>query len=52
LKKEAHTTETKWRKVNWIGHIFCRNSFLKHVIDGNIEWTRTGERTEEATGKP
>ena len=23
----------KRRKANWIGHILCRNGFLKHVIE-------------------
>jgi hypothetical protein len=27
----------KRRKVNWIGHIFCRNCLLKHVIEGKLE---------------
>ena len=27
-----HTVRRK--KANWIGHILCRNWFLKHVIDG------------------
>ena len=25
------------RKAGWIGHIFRRNCFLKHVIEGKIE---------------
>jgi hypothetical protein len=25
------------RKVNWIGHIWRRNSLLKHVIEGMIK---------------
>jgi hypothetical protein len=43
---------TKWRKVNWTGHILCRNSFLKHVIDGKIERTRIGKRIKDTTGRP
>ena len=27
----------KRRKANWFGHRVLRNSFLKHVIEGNIE---------------
>ena len=27
----------KRKKVNWIGHILCRNCLLKHVIEGKIE---------------
>jgi hypothetical protein len=25
------------RQTDWIGHIWCRNCRLKHVIEGNIE---------------
>jgi len=25
------------RKVNWIGHILCRDCLLKHVIESKIE---------------
>jgi hypothetical protein len=25
------------RNANWSGHIVCRNSLLKHVIEGNIK---------------
>jgi hypothetical protein len=25
------------KKANWIGHIFCRNCLLKHVIEGKME---------------
>jgi len=38
---------TKWRKVNWIGHTLCRNSFLKHIIDGKTGRTRIGERIKQ-----
>jgi hypothetical protein len=24
-------------KANWIGHIFCRNCLLKHIIEGKIQ---------------
>ena len=24
-------------KVNWIGHIFCRNCLLKHIFEGKIQ---------------
>jgi hypothetical protein len=27
----------KRRKASWIGHILCRNCFLKHIIEGNIK---------------
>jgi hypothetical protein len=27
----------KRRKAEWIGHILCRNSLLKHVIQGNLQ---------------
>jgi len=26
----------KIRKANWVGHILCRNCFIKHVIEGKI----------------
>jgi len=29
--------EISKRKVNWIGHILCRNCLLKQVIEGKIE---------------
>jgi len=38
------------RKDNWIGHIFCRNCLLKHVIarriDGRIKATERREKEE------
>jgi hypothetical protein len=38
----------KRRKINWIGHILCRNCLLKHVfggtIKGSIEVTGRGRR--------
>jgi hypothetical protein len=37
----------KGRKVNWIGHIWPRNCFLKHVIEGIIE----GRKLWEYDGK-
>jgi len=30
----------KRRKANWIGHIWRRNCFIKHVFDGKVEETR------------
>jgi hypothetical protein len=36
------------RKANWIGHIWRRNCFIKHVIDGNVEETgRQGRRSKQ-----
>ena len=26
----------KRKKANWIGHILCRNYFLKHTVEGKI----------------
>jgi hypothetical protein len=40
VKDGSNTILTiKWRKTNWICHTLCRNSFIKHVIHGNIEGT-------------
>jgi hypothetical protein len=35
------------RKVNWIGHVFRRNCFLKHVIEGKVEGGIVSEDEEE-----
>jgi hypothetical protein len=35
---------TKRRKANWIGHTLSRNCFLKHVIEGKVEWPGRRER--------
>jgi hypothetical protein len=48
-----HTIQS--RKANWIGHIFCRNCLLKHVIsrkiDGRIKVTgRRRRRCEQLLG--
>jgi hypothetical protein len=42
--KEGGNTlhKTERGKTNWLGHILRRNSFLKHVIEGNKEG-REGE---------
>jgi hypothetical protein len=38
IKEEGNILYTqKRRKANWIGYILCRDSLLKHVIEGNIE---------------
>jgi hypothetical protein len=38
VKEERYILRTiNGRKCNWIGHILHRNSFLKHIIEGNIE---------------
>jgi hypothetical protein len=38
VKKDRNIIHTmKRRKVNWIGHILCRNCLIKHVIEGKIE---------------
>ena len=29
--------EIRKRKANWIGHILCRNCFLKQIIEGKIK---------------
>jgi hypothetical protein len=38
VKEERNIVHTiKRRKADWIGHILCRNCFLKHVIEGKLE---------------
>jgi hypothetical protein len=46
VKEERSILHTiKQRKANWIGHILCTNSLLKHVTEGMIEGTgRQGRR--------
>jgi hypothetical protein len=40
-KEERNTVHNiKRRKPDWVGHIFCRDCLLKHVIEGKIEGTR------------
>jgi hypothetical protein len=37
-KEERNILQTvKGRKVNWIGHILCRNSIVKDVMEGKID---------------
>jgi hypothetical protein len=45
VKKERNILQTiRRRKANWIGHVFCRNCFLNHVLeektDGRTEVSR------------
>jgi hypothetical protein len=35
-KRRGIHTNNKRRKTNWIGHILCRNCFLKQVVEGKI----------------
>jgi hypothetical protein len=37
MEKRNTLHTTKRGKANWIGHILCRNSLLKHVIEGKVE---------------
>jgi hypothetical protein len=38
IKENRNIIHTiKRRKANYIGHILCRNSLLKHIIEGKIE---------------
>jgi hypothetical protein len=38
VKEERNILHTiKRRKANWIGHIFCGNCLLEHIIEGKIE---------------
>jgi hypothetical protein len=34
---EEYATNSKNKKVKWIGHILLRNCLLKHVVEGMIE---------------
>jgi len=36
-KRRGISYTLKRMKVNWIGHILCRNCLLKYVSDGKIE---------------
>jgi hypothetical protein len=37
-KEERNTLHTvERRKIEWIGHILCRNCFLEHVTEGKIQ---------------
>jgi hypothetical protein len=41
VKEERNILQTMERRSdNWIGHIFRRNCFLKHLIEGKIEGRR------------
>ena len=38
VKEERHILQTtERREAHWIGHMLCRNCFLKHVIEIKIE---------------
>ena len=40
VKKERNVLHTlQIRKATWIGHILCKNCFLKYVIEGKLEGT-------------
>ena len=39
VKRERNVHTLQIRKANWVGHILCRNCFLKHVIEGKLEGT-------------
>jgi hypothetical protein len=46
IKEERDNLHTRKRKkAIWIGHVLCRNCFLRHVIEGKIE--RMGRRGRE-----
>ena len=34
---EEYPHTVKRRKADWIGHIWHRNYFLKHAIEGNVK---------------
>jgi hypothetical protein len=38
VKERRNILQTiKRKKLNWIGHILCRNCLLKHAIEGKAE---------------
>jgi hypothetical protein len=42
--------EISKRKANWIGHILCRNCFLRQVIEGKIKGgTLSNRKTRKKT---
>jgi len=41
VKEERNILHTIKRNAYWIGHIFRRNCFLKHVIEGKIGKNRS-----------
>jgi len=47
VKEERNILYTIKRKVYWIGHIFRRNCFLKHVIEGKIGKNRSDGKTRK-----
>jgi hypothetical protein len=52
VKEERHVLHTvKRRKTNGIGHILCRNCFLKYAIEGKIEVTGRRGRRQTAAGR-
>jgi len=36
---EEYPTYNKKSECRWIGHIWCRNCLLNHVVEGKIEET-------------
>ena len=48
VKEERNIIHTvRKRKVNWIGHILCRNCGLEHVIEGKIKARIEGIESRE-----
>jgi hypothetical protein len=47
IKEERNILHTIKRKAGWIGHIFRRNCFLKHVIEGKIGKKRSDGNTRK-----
>jgi hypothetical protein len=37
VKEDWHVLHTEKMKVNWIGHMLCRNCLLRHVTEAKIE---------------
>ena len=47
VEEEKNILYTIKRKVYWIGHVFCRNCFLKRIIEGKIGKNRSDGNTRK-----
>jgi hypothetical protein len=47
MKKGTTYNTMKRRKANWIGHMLCRNCFLKHDIENKTRKDRSDGKTRK-----